>query len=135
METFDPAVKDYTNYDMDEAATNTTILDIDINIICWRRKVNQVKEVFTTPEDWRRSAEKGSPFTRDFTGQLAGSALNSTEEANLLSNKFMLENETHCKHEIPLDREGSSQLYENIQKIVDLETDKPRNEITTANLC
>ena len=80
---------------MDEAATNTTILDIDINIICWRRKVNQVKEVFTTPEDWRQSAEKGSPFTKDFTGQLAGSALNSTEEANLLSNKYMLENETH----------------------------------------
>ena len=95
METFDPAVEDYTNYDMDEAATNTTILDIDINIICWRRKVDQVKEVFTTPEDWRRSAEKGSPFPRDFTGQLTGSALNSTEEANLLSNKYMLENETH----------------------------------------
>ena len=86
---------------MDEAATNTTILDIDINIICWRRKVNQVKEVFTTPEDWRQSAEKGSPFTKDFTGQLAGSALNSTEEANLLSNKYLLENKTHCKHEIP----------------------------------
>ena len=63
VETFDPAVEDYTNYDMDEAATNTTILDIDINIICWRRKVDQVKEVFTTPEDWRQSAEKGWLFS------------------------------------------------------------------------
>ena len=59
MEVYTAAADNYMNLDLDKPVTYSIILDTDRKIILWRWKVDQVKEVFTTPEDRRRSAEKG----------------------------------------------------------------------------
>jgi len=104
VETYNAVAEDYTDYDLDEAATNATILDIDRKLIFWRRKVDQLKKKYFPQLKTGDSLLKKidcTPFTKDVTGQLADSTLNSTEEANLVSNKYLLENETHSNPEIP----------------------------------
>ena len=105
VETFDVAAEDYTEYDLDEAAANATILDIDRKIICWRRTVDQVKKKYflhlKTGDNLLKKVDL-SPFTGDVTGdtiyefyevfsQLADSTLNPTEKANLLFNTYLSE--------------------------------------------
>ena len=104
VETYNAVAEDYTDYDLDEAATNATILDIDRKLIVWRRKVDQLKKKYfpqlMTGDSLLKKIDF-PPFTKDVTGQLADSTLNSAEEANLVSNKYLLENETHSNPEIP----------------------------------